>query len=90
MQPETTKAPDLNRVAIALEYDRLGAPRVIAKGRGHVAAEILARAEKHAIAIEQNPVLVQALAQVELEQEIPEALYRGVAEILGFILRHKR
>jgi flagellar biosynthesis protein len=80
-------AGDPNRLAIALEYDRKGAPRVTAKGRGFVAAEILAVAEKHGIAREENAVLAAALNDVALDEAIPEALYRAVAEILSFVLR---
>jgi flagellar biosynthesis protein len=78
------------QVAVALEYDFKGAPRVTAKGRGHVAETILAMAREHGVAIEENPVLAEALAQVELDDEIPEALYRAVADVLTFILRARR
>jgi flagellar biosynthesis protein len=82
--------PDLSKIAVALEYDRKGAPRVTAKGRGHVAAEILERAASHGIAVERNEILAAALTEVEIDQEIPEALYRAVAEILSFILAAAR
>ncbi|MGL5138959.1 MAG: EscU/YscU/HrcU family type III secretion system export apparatus switch protein [Beijerinckiaceae bacterium] len=78
------------KVAVALEYDNKGAPRVTAKGRGHVAEAILAMAREHGIAIEENPVLADALGQVELDDEIPGALYRAVADVLTFILRARR
>ncbi len=42
------------RVAIALEYDFAGAPRVTAKGRGHVAEAILKIARESGVAIEEN------------------------------------
>jgi flagellar biosynthesis protein len=94
-KPDTTdeNAPrphDPNRIAVALHYDRKGAPRVTAKGRGYVAEEIIARAAEHGVASEQNAILAQALTDVELDSEIPEALYRAVAEILGFVLRAGR
>jgi flagellar biosynthesis protein len=74
------------KVAVALEYDYKGAPRVTAKGRGAVAENILAIARENDVAVEENPVLAEALSQVELDDEIPEALYRGVAEVLTFVL----
>jgi flagellar biosynthesis protein len=74
------------KVAVALSYDYSGAPRVTAKGRGAVADNILAVARESGVAIEENPVLAEALSQVELDDEIPEALYRGVAEVLTFVL----
>ncbi len=62
-------------------------PRVVAKGRGDSGAAILALAREHGVPIEQNAALAEALAQVELGDDIPEALYRAVAEVLVFILR---
>jgi type III secretion system FlhB-like substrate exporter len=44
-------------------------------------------AREHGVPIEENPALAQALSTIELDEEIPEALYVAVAEILGFILR---
>ncbi len=75
------------RVAVALEYDFKGAPRVTAKGQGHVAEEIIASARKHGVSIEENHVLAEALSQIELDDHIPEALYRAVADVLTFVLR---
>lgn len=74
-------------VAVALHYDHPGVPRVTASGRGAVAEAILAAARDHNIPVEENPALAEALSQVELETEIPEELYRAVAEVLGFVLR---
>jgi flagellar biosynthesis protein len=79
--------PPNTRIAVALEYDFSGAPRVTAKGRGHVAEAILALALESGVTIEENPVLANALADVELDEQIPEALYRAVAEVLTFVLR---
>ena len=78
------------KTAIALEYDRVDAPRVTAKGRGEVAERIIATAKAHDIAIEENPILAQALSEVELEEQIPENLYRAVAEVLSFVLKLRR
>jgi flagellar biosynthesis protein len=78
------------RIAVALHYDHKGAPRVTAKGRGFVADEIIAQAIKHGVAQEENAMLAGALSDVDIDQEIPESLYRAVAEILGFVLRARR
>lgn len=78
------------RIAVALTYDFKGAPRVAAKGKGFVADAILKLAAEHNVSIEENPVLAEALSGVELDDEIPEALYRAVAEVLTFILRARR
>jgi flagellar biosynthesis protein len=80
------KAPPL---AVALQYDKSAAPvpRVVARGRGASGEAILALARQHGIPIEENAALAEALAQVEIGEDIPEALYRAVAEVLIFILR---
>jgi flagellar biosynthesis protein len=74
-------------LAVALHYEKPGAPRVVAKGRGKVGQKIIDTAKAHGVPIEENAGLAEALAQVELEDEIPETLYRAVAEVLVFILR---
>jgi flagellar biosynthesis protein len=76
-------------IAVALQYDKANAPtpRVIAKGKGPTGEAIIALAREHGIPIEENVLLAQALSQVEVGDDIPEALYRAVAEVLIFILR---
>jgi flagellar biosynthesis protein len=76
-------------LAVALHYDRsaVPVPRVVAKGRGETGDAILALAREHGVPIEENAALAEALSQVELGEDIPDALYRAVAEVLIFILR---
>ncbi len=76
-----------NQLAVALHYDRSGAPRVVAKGRGSIGEKIIELARAHDIPIEENEVLAGALAHVELGDEIPAELYKAVAEVLIFVLR---
>ena len=76
-----------HRTAVALEYAHLGVPRVTAKGTGAVAERIVETAKAAGVAIEENPALAEALAKVELDDEIPEALYRAVAQVILFVLR---
>ena len=76
-----------NQLAVALHYDRKGAPRVIAKGKGTIGAKIIEVAKEHNIPIEENEVLAGALSNVELGDEIPAELYKAVAEVLIFVLR---
>ena len=87
----STPKHDPNRLAVALKYAFAeGAPIVTAKGRGAVADKILETAAAHDITIEENPLHAEALAQVDLEQEIPVPLYKAVAEVIGFVLRTGR
>ena len=78
-----TKMP----LAVALHYDRTGAPRVVAKGKGAIGKKIIEVAKEHDIPIEENEVLAGALSNVELGDEIPTELYKAVAEVLVFVLK---
>ena len=71
-------------LAIALYYDEKNAPRVTAKGEGEIARQILAIAEEHNIPLEDDPELAALLAQIPLGDEIPDALYHAVAEVIAF------
>ena len=79
-----------NQLAVALHYDRKGAPRVIAKGKGSIGAKIIEVAKEHNIPIEENEILAGALSNVELGDEIPAELYKAVAEVLVFVLKLTR
>jgi len=70
--------------AIALRYDGENAPRITAKGDGELAERILALAEEQAVPLHQDPQLAALLSQIPLGDEIPEALYRAVAEVIAF------
>lgn len=76
-----------NPLAVALQYDRTGAPRVVAKGRGALGEKIVEIAREHDVPIEENEVLAGALSNIDIGDEIPEELYRAVAEVLVFVLR---
>jgi flagellar biosynthesis protein len=75
------------QLAVALHYDKTGAPRVVAKGRGSLGEKIIEVAKAHNIPVEENEVLAGALSNVELGDEIPAELYKAVAEVLVFVLR---
>jgi flagellar biosynthesis protein len=81
--------PSARTRAVALRYDPgLGnAPRVTAKGQGELAHTLLELARAHRVPIHEDPDLVQLLASCELGAEVPEDLYRAVAELLVW-LRH--
>jgi flagellar biosynthetic protein FlhB len=75
-------------VAVALRYqpDR-GAPRVVAKGAGHVATRIREAADRHRVPMVADVPLARALhAACELDQEIPVELFTAVAHVLAFVL----
>ncbi|WP_416394683.1 EscU/YscU/HrcU family type III secretion system export apparatus switch protein [Allohahella sp. A8] len=70
--------------AIALFYDGKAAPKLSAKGEGEVAEEIMRIAREHGVPLYENAALVQSLSTLELGDEIPELLYRVIAEIIAF------
>lgn len=74
--------------AVALKYDAatMRAPRVVAKGQGHIAARIRALAIENGVPILERKPLARALFRlVEVGQEIPEQFYSAVAEILAYV-----
>ena len=78
--------------AVALKYDQKKdrAPKVVAKGRGHIAEKIIAVARENNLPLYQDQNLIQILEALDLETEIPPELYRAVAEVLAFIYRLER
>ena len=81
-------ANDAQKSAVALAYSQTdAAPRVVAKGRGLVAEQIIARAREHGVYVHESPELVSLLLQVDLDQRIPPQLYIAVAELLAWIYR---
>lgn len=75
-------------LAVALAYaDDDTAPRVVAKGRGLVAKEIVTRAREHGVYVHESKELVALLSQVDLDEHIPPQLYVAVAELLAWIYR---
>ena len=76
------------RDAVALAYDpERGPPRVVAKGRGAIAAAILERAHEHGVYVHESRELLTLLMQIDLDTHIPVELYRAVAELLAWLHR---
>ena len=73
-----------SELAIALNYDGENAPRLTAKGQDELAKRIIELAKEHDVPLHQDPQLAAVLAQIPLGEEIPEALYRAVAEVIAF------
>lgn len=74
--------------AVALRYDAVdGAPRVVAKGRGLLAEEIIERARAAGVYVHESPELLSLLMQVDMDERIPPALYVAVAELLAWLYR---
>jgi flagellar biosynthesis protein len=78
--------PKQQAIALAYETGDL-APRVVAKGRGVIAEQIIARAREHKVFVHESKELVALLMQVDLDGHIPPALYLAIAEILAWLYR---
>ncbi len=79
--------------AVALKYDvgSPDAPKILAMGRGHMAAQIIERANDAKVTVFQNPLLARALFfSGEIGAEISERLYQAVAVVLAYIHRVDR
>jgi len=85
--PESDKEP-VRRRATALRYEQgRRAPEVVATGAGLVADRILAAAREAGIPVRHDPGLTEALAALELGAEVPEAMWKAVAETLAWAYR---
>ena len=75
--------------AAALKYDdkKSSAPIVTAKGKGKTAQNIIKIAEQNNIPIKKDEDLVELLSKVELDKEVPQEMYKAVAEIFSFIYK---
>lgn len=89
MCPGSKKIRKPKKKAVALRYDRAKdpAPTVLAKGMGPIAEKIIALAIEHKIPIQENSDLVEILAQLEINEQIPPSTYLIVAETLAFVYR---
>lgn len=74
---------------VALRYERgeQPAPRVTAKGAGELARRLLAVARENGVPVRQDPDLLELLSACDVGAEIPDELYRAVAELLAFLHR---
>lgn len=61
------------------------APKVVAKGRGLVAEQIIGRAKEAGVFVHESKELVSLLMQVDLDKQIPPGLYRAIAELLAWL-----
>ncbi len=81
------KQGEMPKMAAAIRYDAAkdDAPRLTAKGSGHVAEKIIELARSHDIPVREDKALVQILSRLDIDRQIPPELYRAVAEILAFV-----
>ncbi len=77
-------------VALKYEHEKMEAPILVAKGMEEIALRIREVAKEYDVPIVENPPLARALFDnVDLDQEIPAAHYKAVAEVIGYVMRLK-
>ena len=78
--------PDPQRAAAALAYQTGdSAPRVVAKGKGILADNIIERARASGVYVHESRELLALLMQIDLDSHIPPQLYIAVAELLAWL-----
>jgi flagellar biosynthesis protein len=82
--PADKAIPDSPQKAIALFYDGKQTPKVSAIGEDALAEEIVRIAKEAGVPLYENAALVRSLAGLQLGDEIPELLYRAIAEVIAF------
>lgn len=77
----------VRKEAVALSYDPNlnSAPKVIAKGKGKIAENIVEKARENDIPIQEDPSLLEILGQLNIDESIPEELYKAVSEVFAYI-----
>jgi len=80
-------APNRGKLAVALNYEKGQAPRVVAMGRGWLGDKIVEIANEHGVPLKEDAALAEALATIEIDSEIPVELYKAVAAVIAFVLR---
>ncbi len=79
----------IEKKAVALRYDNKkdDAPKVVGKGKGLIAQNIIQLAEENDIPIKKDEDLVELLSKVDIDKEVPPNLYKAVAEVFSFLYR---
>ena len=82
--PEPPKRREKRAAALRYDAGADAAPRVVATGRGFVAERIIAEARAAGVPVRDDAALAEALAGLDLGANVPEELYRAVAETLAW------
>ena len=77
----------VSQMAVSLQYKKgkHAAPKVTAKGQGWMADRIIKMAQENNIPIREDKDLLHLLSEIDVGQEVPESLYKVVAELLAWV-----
>ena len=74
------------QTAVALAYQSgTPAPKVVARGKGLLAEQIIGRAQQAGVFVHESKELVALLMDIDLDSQIPPGLYRAIAELLAWL-----
>lgn len=82
--PMLNDKPLQHAVALAYEAGEF-APKVVAKGKGVIAEQMIAKAKEHNVFVHESKEMVSLLMQLDLDDHIPPALYLAIAEVLAWV-----
>jgi flagellar biosynthesis protein len=89
MMEDKAKKP-LKAAALKYRGSVDAAPKLVAKGSGTVAEKIIRAARESGVPIREDKDLVEVLSSLDLYKQIPEELYKAVAEVLAFVYQLSR
>ena len=75
----------LKAVAVKYDVEKGRAPKIVATGKGLIAQEILKVAEEHSVPLYEDVTMANLLSKLDLETEVPPALFSMVSEVLAFV-----
>ena len=81
-----------NAKAVALKYSDSSskAPTVLAKGKGYLAEKIINKANELGVPIFKNDILTESLLSVDIDEQIPSALYQAVVEVFVWLMKNEK
>jgi len=86
MKESKNVKPDMNKTAVALQYNPdENAPKVVASGKGYLAEKIIETAKEENVPIHEDAKLSASLSTLSIGDMIPPELYEVVAEVLAFV-----
>lgn len=72
-------------VAITYNREEMDAPTIVAMGADHLAFRIREIAREHQVPIVENKPVARALYKMEVGAQVPEEMFKAVAEILAYV-----
>ncbi len=78
--------------AAALQYDKGNgsSPKVVASGKGELAQKIIEKAQEFDVPLFANEMLVNSLLDLEIDHQIPQELYKGVADVFIWLMKNEQ